>query len=91
VDDEDLMSVEQQQLLRVIVGAINAGQDFHAAAREHFPSVHRLDMSNIQHILTVTGFRFGDPFEVVLARILDGLREAADEEDRTPDILDERD
>lgn len=76
------MSAQQQQVLRAVVDAINAGRSPHDAVNAEGPAATRY-MSMILRILRLpdVGFRHGEPSEVVLARILDLLKAHAEHPD----------
>lgn len=87
VDDEDLMSAEQQDLLRTVVDAINRGVDIYGAVRERVsPVPDKRDMATLLRILRLpeVGFRHGEPPDVVVARIMDLLEARAEGDEIRP-------
>lgn len=92
MDDEELMSAEQQRTLRAVVTAINAGEDIYAAVRADDPASTR-EISTVIRILRLpaVAFEHGESPDVVLGRILDLLEAAADgEELGPPSFMDSR-
>lgn len=94
MDDQRLMSAEQQQLLRTVVTAINQGRDIYGAVRQlPGPEPDKQEMSAILSILRNpdVGFRHGQAPEVALARILALLKAHANGEDTIqPSIMNDR-
>jgi hypothetical protein len=88
VDDEHLMPAEMQRQLLTVIRAINAGKNIHAAVGAEGPAAIR-DVSTILRILRLPDvhFRHSEEPDVVLARILNLLRERFEK----PSLLEIRD
>lgn len=82
MDDEQIMSGQQQQLLRTIIEAINRSDDLYGAAGNVSPPPDPNDIRLSLRILRLPdiGFRHGEPADLVIARIMD-LYEARIEDD----------
>ncbi|WP_216910295.1 hypothetical protein [Nocardia noduli] len=87
MDDDSLMSPHQRALILAVIEAIENDHDVHLAVATHFtPPPSTEDTDTVLRILDLPTVRYqrGEPARVVLARILDVLEAAAENEQYTP-------
>ncbi|WP_109527674.1 MULTISPECIES: hypothetical protein [Nocardia] len=87
MDDDSLMSPHQRALVLAVIEAIENDHDVHRAVATRLtppPSIN--DTDTVLRILDLPTVRYqrGEPARVVLARILDVLEAAAEDEQYTP-------
>lgn len=76
VDDEHLMSADQQRLVLAVVDALNYNTDVHTVVRADFtPPPNSADVDTVLRILTLApvSYRPGERPAAVLARILTAI------------------
>ncbi|MFJ2834297.1 hypothetical protein ACIO52_02930 [Nocardia sp. NPDC087230] len=81
MDDEHLMSADQQRLVLAVVEAINNGGDVVAQVRSAItPPPEVADIDTVVRIVALdwVGYTMGDKPAVILARLLDRIEEVID-------------
>ncbi|MFD5179357.1 hypothetical protein ACFWM1_26355 [Nocardia sp. NPDC058379] len=81
MEDEHLMSADQQRLVLAVVEAINNGGDVVAQVRSVItPPPEVADIDTVVRIVALdwVGYTMGDKPTVILARLLDRIEEVID-------------
>lgn len=88
VDDDELMSPQQRELLREVIIAVENGASdvYSAVARKFDPPPSHEDVDTILRILGLEAvdYQQGEPVAAVVGRILDLLEAVAEGEDIEP-------